>query len=252
MDTPNRRHLLRTFACALALLAADASAQLAPADSDLVAAIMSDNAAQANAAIAKGANVNADTGEGRTPLIVAAMSIRPAMVRLLLEHGADPNRRASDAATGNALTAAFFAMNGTELTGRGDEPDARKHAAALDVLKAVAGSKVDLNAKVRRAATELTALMIAADAGAQDAVEVLLAAGADPNAANGGRYTALDYAVDRAPSWSPASPAARTAIVSALLAAGAKRDHKAADGVSVLDRAKRGGNAATIALLSKP
>jgi ankyrin repeat protein len=246
------RYLRCALACALALLAANASAQIAQADSDLVIAIMSDNSTLANAAIARGANVNADTGEGRTPLIVAAMSIRPAMVKLLLERGADPNRRASDGAIGNALTAAFFAMNGTELTGRADESDARKHAAALDVLRAVASSKVDLNARARRASTEMTALMIAADAGAQDAVDVLLAAGADPNAANGGKYTALDYAVDRAPPWSPAPPAARTAIVKALLAAGAKPDHKGADGLSVLDRAKRGGNAGTIALLAKP
>jgi ankyrin repeat protein len=198
------------------------AADLSEATSNLLTAIMADNTAQVRSAIDTGADVNADSGEGRTPLIVAAMSTRPDAVRVLLERGADPRRRADDTAIGNAVTAAFFAMNGTELTGRSDDPDPRKHVAALEVLKLIASRKSDLNLLVRRAQTDMTALMIAAQAGALDAVEILLAAGADSNATNGGKHTALDYARERAPVWSPFPAADREAIVRALVAAGAR------------------------------
>lgn len=220
-----------------------AQAQVSEATSRLMNGVVSNNPTVVRAALDAGADVNGDTGEGRTPLISAVMFSRPDAVKLLLEKGADPNKRARDPATGNALTAAFFAMNGTELTGRADESDPRKHAAALEVLRLVAAKKPDFNVLVRRATTEKTALMIAAEAGAFDAVQILLDGGADPNSMNGGKYTALDYAVDRPPSWaSGAPPAYRVAIVRALLAAGAKRDHKGADGVLPVERAKRSGN----------
>jgi ankyrin repeat protein len=219
-----------------------AHAQVSEATSRLVNGVVSNNPTVIRAALDAGADVNSDTGEGRTPLIAAVMFSRPDAVKLLLEKGADPDKRAKDPAIGNAVTAAFFAMNGTELTGRVDEPDARKHAAALEVLRLVAAKKPDFNMLVRRATTEKTALMMAAEAGAFDAVQILLDAGANPNAMNGGKYTALDYAVDRPPSWASAQPALRVAIVKALLAAGAKKDHKGADGVLPVDRAKRSGN----------
>lgn len=76
--------------------------------------------------------------------------------------------------------------------------------------------------KVRRATTSMTALMIAAYAGAAYAVQVLLDAGANPNATNGGKFTALDYASDRPPVWSKATSSDRAAIVQALQAAGGK------------------------------
>ena len=157
-----------------------------------------------------------------TPLIVAVMSSRPDAVKQLLDNGADPAVRADDPAIGNAVTAAFFAMNGVELTGRSDEPDARKHAAALEVLRLVAARKIGLDVLVRRAQTDMTALMIAAQAGALDAVQVLLAAGADPNVKNGGKFTALDYAMERGPVWAQGNAGNRPAVIEALKAASAK------------------------------
>jgi ankyrin repeat protein len=218
---------------------------------DLITAIGSDKTAAAEAAIAAGADVNADVGEGRTMLISAVMFSRPQIVRMLLEKGADPNRCAKDSVIGNAVGAAFFAMDGAQLTGMGDR-DAAGHAAALETLKAIVGAKgADLNILVRRVGTQMTPLMIAANAGASDAVQVLLDAGANPNVMNGGRYTALDYAVDRAPGWSENPASNRAAIVRALLAKGARKDRKPADGVTPLERAKRAGNAEIVALLAK-
>ncbi len=174
------------------------------ATSDLLTAIASDKPAAARAALEAGADINADVGEGRTPLISAVMFSRPDIVKMLLDRGADPNHRAGDAIIGNAVTAAFFAMNGTQLIGMG-ETTAASHATALEVLTLVAHAKgANLNLLVRRATTEMSPLMIAADAGAADAVQILLDAGADPNTMNGGKYTALDYAVDRKPGWSAA------------------------------------------------
>ena len=248
MISPARR-LCSVFAFAVCSAFCQPVGAMSDATSQLLSAVMANSSHAAEAALTAGADVNADTGEGRTPLIVAAMFTRPVMVKLLLDHGADPNKRADDPAIGNAVTAAFFAMNGVQLTGSADEPDAAKHAEALEVLKLIAGRKVGLNMLVHRGQTELTALMIAAQAGAADAVAALLSAGADPDATNGGRYTALDYAADRAPAGSQASAADRAAIVRALLAAGAKVDRKPADGVSPRERAQRSGNAEIASLL---
>jgi ankyrin repeat protein len=160
--------------------------------------------------------------EDLNPLIVAVMSTRPDAVKQLLDSGADPGARADDPAIGNAVTAAFFAMNGVELTGRSDEPNPRKHAAALEVIQLVAARKTGLDLTVRRAQTDMTALMIAAQAGALDAVRILLAAGANPNATNSGKYTALDFALERGPAWAQGNAANRPAVVAALKAAGGR------------------------------
>jgi ankyrin repeat protein len=158
--------------------AAAAPAPLPPAVSKLVFAVLSDNAAMARAALAEGADVNANTGEGRTPLIVAAMASRPAMVRLLLEKGADPARLSNDTKIGNAVTAAFWGENGDELRRPVGQSDPKKRAKALEVLKLVAAKRQGLNAKVRRDGQEVTALMMATRYGAEDAAKILRDAGA--------------------------------------------------------------------------
>lgn len=227
-----------------------ARAAMSDATSDLLTAIASNKPAAAIAALSAGADINADVDDGRTPLLTAVMFSRPEIVKLLLERGADPNQRSGDAIIGNAVTTAFFAMNGTQLIGMG-ETDPAQHATALEVLKLVVRAKgVDLNLLVRRATTQMSPLMIAADAGAADAVQVLLDAGADPNTMNGGKYTALDYAVDRKPGWSAGPASDRVAVVRALLAKGARKDRKPKDGVTPVERAKRAANPEITALLA--
>ena len=228
---------------------ADDSGVLSDPASQLAIAVMSDNAALARSVLAANPGaVNIDTGQGRTPLILASMTTHPALVKLLLDHGADLAREADDGAIGNAVTAAFFAMNGARLTGMGEKPDQRRHQDALEVLRLVAAKRNGLELLVRRGPTQMSALMIAAEAGAPEAVRILLDAGANPNTANGGRYTALDYAVGRKPSWSTASTADRVEVAQLLLAAGARVDHRAADQMSSVERARSSGIPAMAAL----
>jgi len=62
------------------------------ADSDLWFATMTGDVEAAVAAIKEGANVRITNSHGLTPLIVCSGGVGPvAMMRLLLEHGADPN-----------------------------------------------------------------------------------------------------------------------------------------------------------------
>src|SRR5690349_922437 len=100
------------------LLASTAHAQNTD---DLAMAVASNHPAQVQAALDAGVDVNANLGEGRTPLITAVMMTKPDMVRFLLAHGADPNRQADDGAIGNALSAAFFASPGMAIVRRADE-----------------------------------------------------------------------------------------------------------------------------------
>ncbi len=103
--------------------------------------MITNNATMARTALAEGADVNANTGEGRTPLIVAAMASRPEMVRMLLEKGADPAHVASDPKIGNAVTAAFWGENGDELRRPLNQSDPTKRARALEVTQACYGEE---------------------------------------------------------------------------------------------------------------
>ena len=245
---------IRALLCLLlfwSLATGGGAARAASADlaTDLANAVGMNQPAAVRAALDAGADINAKF-DGRTPLISAVIMSNPEAVKVLLERGADPNRQADDAVVGNAVSAAFFAINGTQLIGM-TELDAKRHARALEVLKLVVQAKgADLNLLVRRVTTQQTPLMIAAEAGAADVVQVLLDAGANPNAANGGKYTALDYAIERAPRWSEQPASNRPLIVRALLEKGARKDRKPADGVTPIERAKRAGNPEIAALLA--
>lgn len=173
-----KRRLFLLVSLCFAAVTLAAPAPLPPAVSKLVSAVITNNAAMARAALAEGADVNANTGEGRTALIVAAMASRPEMVKLLLEKGADPAHVSNDPKIGNAVTAAFWGENGEVLRKPASESEPRKRAAALEVLKLVTAKKQGLNVTVRRGAKEMTALMMATEYGASDAAKILQDAGA--------------------------------------------------------------------------
>jgi hypothetical protein len=200
-------------------------------------------------ALAGSASPAFSQGSEAQALVNAVRFGRPTEVRALLARGADPDVRVDDPAGGNAVNVAFTAMNGMALLGRTDEPDPGRHAAALDVLRALVERTPALDLAVRIGPRDVTPLMLAAESGAVDVVRVLLDGGANPNATNGGRYTALDFAVDRPPIWSTSPAADRAEIVQLLLAKGARADRAGADGVKPAARARRAGRTDIAALI---
>ncbi|PZQ58258.1 MAG: hypothetical protein DI570_18180 [Phenylobacterium zucineum] len=238
------RPRLAPAALAVALLLASPAA--AQTDEALLMAVLRNDPAAIDQAVRAGSNPRA-VGEEGSLLAQAAMSGRVRSVRALLGHGADPAAPGPNG--GNALNAAFFAMNGMVLMGRDDEPSPARRAEAVEIVRLIAARRVGLDSPMRVGPTTMTPLMQAAQAGALDLVRILLDAGANPNTANGGGYTALDYAADRAPGWSDFNPAERGEIVQALLARGARRDRTGADGLTPLARARRAGNTAAVAAL---
>jgi ankyrin repeat protein len=239
----------RTLAAAAAALLV--SIGLAPpcaaqTDEALQTAVFNNDPAAVDLAIRAGSNPRLSGRDGSL-LAHAALMGCSRSVRALLEHGADPAAPGPNG--GVALHAAFFAINGSALLGRLERPAPAQRAEALEIVRLLAARKVGLDTPVRIGPTNMTPLMQAADAGALDVVQILLDAGANPNAANAGGYTALDFAVDRAPVWATLPSGQRVGVVRALLAKGARRDRAGRDGLTPLARARRTGNPEIIALL---
>ncbi len=243
--------MLRAVALASLLCGAPALLPAQTPDEQLRTAIVQGDSAAAVKALTAGASANTPGQDGNTPLMSAAMFGKPAIVRLLLAKGADPNAKSPDF-EGNALNVAFSRMNGMTLLGRDDDPTPAKRAQAMAVVKALLDAGANPNIPVKIATQSMTPLMQASQAGMADLVQLLLEGGADPNVTNAGRYTALDYAVDRPPPYMSSTDADRLAAVEALLKAGAKVNRSGADKVTPIERARRSGYPAIVAALSKP
>jgi ankyrin repeat protein len=211
------------------------------ARAQLFAGIFRNDSAQVVAALRAGAGPNS-IGQGRvTALMSAAVFSRPAMVRLLLAHGADPDLLGTDPAGGNAVNAALTGLNGMQLLGRSDEPDPEKRKRALMVVRLLLQRRADPNLLVRVGPDDMSPLMLAAQAGTPDLIALLLGGGANVDLANSGGYTALDYAVERPPAWATSSASDRLRCVRALLAAGARVNRSGVDRIPPLVRAERAG-----------
>lgn len=139
----------------------------APALDDLVVV---GTAADVNAAIARGADVNAKDGDGITALMRAASAGRGEIVAALLAAGADAR-----ATTSGGVNALMMASLG----------------GYTDAARALLAAKVDANLKDNQGRT---ALMAAASGSEQAIVDALLAAGADVRLVDAGGASALTYA----------------------------------------------------------
>ncbi len=124
-------------------------------------------------------------GDGSTPLIRAAFSGDAAVMRLLLEKGADPKLTLKDGST--ALMVAAGVGYRDKFT-RGTEAD------ALECLKVAMGTGLDLTQVTTRGDT---ALHGAANRGADTIVQFLVDHGAKLDAKNKQGYTPLDIALGK-------------------------------------------------------
>ena len=212
-----------------------------------------------------GANVNAKTKTGRTPLIVAGFQNHSdAVVQLLIAKGADV--LAADKDGNTFLLAASGALNPEEVklaVARSADVNGKDSSGTTALINAATAGDLesvrfliakgaDVNAATKREAAgavkngkidlgEMTALMMAAPWGPSSIVEALLRAGARVNVQDQRGFTALTYAVT--------TEHQDPAIVALLLKAGAKPDIRARNGETPAAWAQKFSNPAVTQML---
>lgn len=219
--------------------------------------------AKAKMLVKAGADVNARTGTGPTPLIVAAsVSGSAPTIKMLLEQGADwkavdkmgINAMLASANTGNLEVMRMLADRGADVTYNPSPGAGALHFAAVNrdvpMLRYLLarGAKVDgvmnFGMPMRHgviALDRITPLMLAATYGPVEAVRALLDAGADVNAKDVRGMTPLMFAVS--------SEVQDPTLVKMLLARGARAGERSKAGETPLDWARKFNRRPVLALL---
>ena len=187
---------------------------VATPEARLMIAIVSDDVAMARQAVDDGAELTATSERGQTALMAAASMSRPAIVRLLLDRGADPNA-VPQPGRGNAANAAFAGPNLFALR----ESAGAERERAVEVVRLIAARRPMLDLPVKYGMSDVTPLMQAMEYGGAEVVRLLLDAGARPDAPTSMGVTPLVFVLERGTMRLPES--ARMPIVQALVDAGA-------------------------------
>ena len=208
-------------ACALllfAILPTSAAGQVAPTDTELAAyeglfaAVAAGDPQQLRQRLAQADDVDLRDGRGRTPLHVAAHLGAHAAMRALVAAGADPN--ALDYQRYDIVTIAAVADDlptlqlALELGGRagnvtspydGTALIAAAHLGHADVVATLVAAGAPLDHVNNLGWTALIESIVLGDGGPRHlrTLEILLAAGADPNLADGRGSTPLALAKGR-------------------------------------------------------
>lgn len=197
--------------------------------------------------IEHGADVNARSNDGRTPLLIAATQAGTApIVKLLLEHGANPNPPGRGAGDSSPLRDAATAGDSDVmqlLIEHGANVQAAGGGALGGAMEAGCAKCVGLLAKRLSAKEYSSALLTIAVGSDLNDVKFALDRGANVNAANDEGRTAITFAAnsDRLP----------LDTVKLLIERGANVNAKNIDGESVLDRARLLGDSPIVDLLVK-
>ncbi|MFJ6697106.1 ankyrin repeat domain-containing protein [Streptomyces sp. NPDC091272] len=193
-------------------MTAPAPAPSPDADRRLLAAAKGGDADGVRDALGDGARVTARDEELRTPLLLASLGSHVEAARLLVGAGADPNAQdvREDSAwlvTGVTGSVAMMrvllpARPDLTLTNRfgGVSVIPASERGHVDYVRAVlAETEMDVNHVNRLGWTALLEAVILGDGGRphEQVVEILLAAGADPDLPDGDGTTALEHAVRR-------------------------------------------------------
>ncbi len=188
------------------------------------------------------ADPNARSGEGRTPLVIAASGLGSnAVIKLLLDHGANPSVKPSDGSAPLILALPsldvdllrMFLKPGVDLRPFPLPAAVREQCAACVDLLLPSASRANLT----------NALTVAVRLGDNVAVKKLLDRGADISTADGRGDTVLMLAA--------ASETAPVDVVKMLLERGANISAKNSIGETALDLAKQQGTTPVVDLLVK-
>jgi len=195
----------------------------------------------------RGANVNAKSDDGRTPLLIAAgMPDAVAIVKLLLDHGADPSAAAPSlggpttplteaASAGNETVLRLLIERGADVKRAGPGPLGLALRAQCPGCVEAVLNRMDRDA--------ITAAMVIGSPpiGPALATGFLLEHGGDLDARDGEGRTLLMLAA--------ASGALPAEVVKALIAQGADVNARTANGETALGLAQRHGKTAVVDLL---
>ncbi len=154
----------------------------------LIEAVDAGHTEIAQVLIDHGADVNAARSRGTTALIIAAARGQQTTVQTLLDHGANVNARGSHGAAAliEAVDAGYEEIALLLLERGADVNAARDRGATSLIIAAARGQTKIVDALIKRGANVNTpgarrsALTEAVDAGHEEIVAMLLAAGADP------------------------------------------------------------------------